>query len=270
MTRYRDTSPQDPAAGARADGARPWRGRSPSPGVVERRGNAGGVELGAEAGADALGAAGGPARLRGMGGADGATDRRGQRLEELENWEEVELRLRHRWSPYRVVKWYKERLPTDDPPIVRTLYSSCRARNRHGSWNHCSLSRRAKERLPRVLALKEQASLIETMIMRSSKTVAMESSMNGLLYPELRANIELLDRMLARHLASQAGDRYGAKVTQGGKEPGRDDLDDNQTRKLRELVSRIINLPSEEFIPTLVARIGSRRSSSPSSWARWW
>ncbi len=43
------------------------------------------------------------------------------------------------------------------------------------------------------------------------------------------------------------------KVTQGSKEAGRDDLGD---RELYELVSKIVNLPTEEFLPAIVELLG--------------
>jgi hypothetical protein len=61
--------------------------------------------------------------------------------------------------------------------------------------------------------------------MRLNKALNTEAAMDGLLYPEVRANMELLDRMLARHFTTQQEIGMERKVTQGDKHAGHDDLD---------------------------------------------
>jgi hypothetical protein len=94
--------------------------------------------------------------------------RRDRRLRAWPHWEEVELRLRHRWSPRQVVAWYRERWSSERPPSVPTLYRFLE--DQEAGWFLPELV--DTRRLPRVLALEEHAHLTITQLMRVKRAIA--------------------------------------------------------------------------------------------------
>src|SRR2546428_1732260 len=98
-----------------------------------------------------------------------AASLRDRRLRARPHWDDLELRLRHRWSPRQVVAWYRERWPAERPPSVPTLYRFLQDQE---AWFVPELV--DTRRLPRVLALEEHAHLTITQFMRVKRAIALE------------------------------------------------------------------------------------------------
>jgi len=88
------------------------------------------------------------------------------RLEQLEHWDEIELRLRWRWTPYEIERWHKQRWPGETPPSVRTLYRYLK--NKTATWFVSTLTQAELGTgvMPRLNVLQEQAHAIETLKLR--------------------------------------------------------------------------------------------------------
>src|SRR3989441_9434619 len=141
--------------------------------------------------------------------------RRDRRLRASPHWEEVELRLRHRWSPRQVVTWYRERWPSERPPSVPTLYRFLQ--DQDAGWFLPELV--DTRRLPRVLPLEEHAHLTVTQFMRVKRFLTLEEEF-GMLVPETRMNIALANQMLQTQfrMAQEMGlePKLGSPAPAGG------------------------------------------------------
>jgi hypothetical protein len=126
-----------------------------------------------------------------------------RRLEGLPSWPDIELRLRHRWPPERVIDWVKTAHPTVQVPSRMSLYRYIAGKPPGWFVSELMLAQSGRTSVERHLVLKRQADLIETQILRVSTALALESQLGGVLIPEVRANMELLDRMLEKHLKTQ-------------------------------------------------------------------
>src|SRR5437867_2032834 len=167
--------------------------------------------------------------------------RRDRRLRAWPHWEEVELRLRHRWSPRQVVTWYRERWPSERLPSAPTLYRFLE--DQEAGWFLPELV--DTRRLPRVLPLEEHADLMITQLMRVRRCLTLEEQF-GMPVPETRMNIALADQML------QTQFRMAQEM---GLEPKLDSMapadGDSGPSSLETLVRQIIALPTEEYLPLL-------------------
>src|SRR5437667_2496452 len=168
--------------------------------------------------------------------------RRDRRLRAWPHWEEVELRLRHRWSPRQVVTWYRERWPSERPPSVPTLYRFLE--DQDADWFLPELV--DTRRLPRVLSLEEHAHLTVTQFMRVKRFLTLEEQF-GMPVPETRLNIALADQMLQTQfrMAQEMGlePKLGSMAPAGGGESAGGAVED--------LARRIVELPTEQFLPLL-------------------
>jgi hypothetical protein len=111
----------------------------------------------------------------------------------------------------------------------------------------------------RILVLEKQANLIETQALRVNKALKKEGEMEGHLTPEIRANIELLDRLLHRHFVTQQDLGLEPKLAPAARDPKGDGggaPDSAVNQALKELVNRVHDLPDAEFLPAMVALIG--------------
>jgi hypothetical protein len=131
------------------------------------------------------------------------------------------------------------------------------------SWYvaHLVLEQSETARVPRrIMVLEQQANLIETQKLRLNRALEKEHSMDGHLTPEVRANIELTNRLLNDHLRNQQAVGLEPKVTPAGQEPrgarSASDTAPEPDPTTKALLDHVVNLPEGEFIPTLVALIG--------------
>jgi hypothetical protein len=160
-----------------------------------------------------------------------------------------------------VLEWHARTYPGERPPARRTLYRFVEDQPERWFVPKLGLDQTDMARVPpRIRVLEQQANLIETQTLRLNKALQRENAVDGPLSPEIRVNIELLDRLLHRHLVAQQDLGLEPKVTPGARKLGADDggdqPDNPATRTLAALVSRVVDLPEDAFMPTLVALIG--------------
>lgn len=161
----------------------------------------------------------------------------------------------HRWTPRDVIEWHRGAYPGDESPAERTLYRFLSGQTKEWFLEELFVHQVGKTRLPRILVLETEAMLIEMQKLRVSQALAAERQMNGLLYPELRANVELLHRMLRDHLIAQQELGLEPKVTAADRSA--DDLGSaHHDKELAQVIGRLLNLPSEEFMAALPSLLG--------------
>src|SRR5437016_6862875 len=164
-----------------------------------------------------------------------AASRRDRRLRAWPHWDDLELRLRHRWSPRQVVAWYRERCPAERPPSAPTTYRFLQGQD--AGWFLPELV--DTRRLPRVLPLEEHAHLTVTQLMRVKRYLTLEEQF-GMPIPEVRANIALADTLL------QAQFRMAQEM---GLEPKLDSMapaGESDQDGVEALARLIVALPKEE------------------------
>lgn len=157
-----------------------------------------------------------------------------ERVERYPRWDEIELRLRHRWPPAQVIRWFTETHPAEALPCARTLNKYVQGRPE--SWFVPALllddaargmaGRRVERRLQRLLVLERQAELISALTMRINRALDTEMKLEGFLLPEVRQNMELLAKMLKAHLDAQIELGVEAAV------PRRLDVHEESTRRV--------------------------------------
>jgi hypothetical protein len=144
---------------------------------------------------------------------------RERRLRALPHWEEIEVRLQHRWTPERVIAWHARTYPREAAPVRRTLYRFLQDQVQSWYVPQLALDQTDAHRVPpRILVLEKQANLIETQSLRLNKALKQEADMNAQLSREIRANIELLDRLLHRHFVTQQDVGLQPKLTPAARE----------------------------------------------------
>ena len=145
---------------------------------------------------------------------------REKRLRALPRWEDIKLRLQHRWTPDQVVGWHARTYPGEAAPVRRTLYRYLEDKPETWYAAQLAIDQTDTKRVPRrILVHEQQANLIETQTLRLNKALKKEDGMDGHLIPEVSRNIELLDRLHHRHLEAQQDLGLEPKVTAPGK-PG--------------------------------------------------
>jgi hypothetical protein len=177
-------------------------------------------------------------------------------------WEEIELRLRHRWTPRDVERWLRTQHPDAKTVSYQTLYRYLE--NKDEVWYVAPLVVAAELRrgVARLMVMQEHTALIEALKMRIRGALTLEASMGGLLIPEVRLNLELLGRLLGQHLKIQQqlglapvvpGAGHAGGFTTGGGDDGNDEHTD---RDFRAFVKAMVDLPPEQFGAALVQALG--------------
>ena len=185
---------------------------------------------------------------------------RGRRLRALPHWEELEVRLQHGWSPTEATEWYSRTYPTEQPPSRMTLYRFLEDKSKSWFLERLVIEQTV-QRIPKILILETEAHLIQTQLMRVNRALATEAEMQGLLYPQVTREIELAARRVKDHKATQQELGILPKLTQASKDEEPKDAD----RELHELVSRVMDLPTEEFLPALREILGPPPVKQPLS-----
>ncbi len=123
-------------------------------------------------------------------------------LRSLPHWEEIEVRLRQRWTPHAIVEWHCRQYPGRPQPSERALARFLQSKPT--SWFVVSLAVGpfTPSCVPRIFVLREQASLIEVQKLRLNKLLASEHDARHPI-AEVRQNIALLSDLYDAHLRAQ-------------------------------------------------------------------
>jgi len=201
--------------------------------------------------------------MAGLGQEEPITDsrRRERRLESFAHWDEILIRLQHRWPVRRVVRWHAERFPGAPCPPKSTLARY--VKGKPSSWfiSRLVLAESGTRMAQRLLVAEQQAEMIESMKMRIARALEFEASMNGLLIPEVRHNYEALGRMLVDHFRVQQElgleGRAGSMAPAGAQFPGTGPAVE------RAFVQKLVELPSDAFVGLLHRHFEDRRAKAP-------
>jgi hypothetical protein len=181
-------------------------------------------------------------------------ERRWRWLKKHPLWEEIELRLRHRWSPREVERWLRTDHATVKPVSFQTLYRYLEEKPEEWYIAAWAVSPRLQRSVSRLMVLEEHAALYEAMKRRVIKLLELETAMNGLPIPETRAGMEVLTRMLEAH--QRMLQQMGVVPSVGGALGRPADDDPGDDRGFAALVRQIVDLPKDEFGTLLTLALG--------------
>lgn len=120
----------------------------------------------------------------------------------LPHWDEIEGRLRCRWTPHQVVTWHGDQHPGGPQPTARALEEFLRKKPPSWFVVELAIGLFTPPRVPWISVLSGQAALIQILTLRLNTLLAMEHD-SGSSMPEVRQSIELLDKLYKSHLAAQ-------------------------------------------------------------------
>src|SRR6266540_5002821 len=177
---------------------------------------------------------------------------RERRMAGFKHWEEIQVRLQHRWPIRRVIAWHQRKYPGEPSPARMTLLRYVKSKPPGWFFSRLVLAESGTRTFQWQLVAERQAELLETMIMRLQAALKFEKEMNGILVPEVRKNFDLLNRMLLEHFRVQQAmgvePKHESMAPAAPRETGVAALD-----RMAQLVSRIVDLPKEEFLSLLHA-----------------
>src|SRR5262245_38051480 len=128
---------------------------------------------------------------------------RERRLMALPYWDEIEVRLRHRWTPDRVLEWYRRTYPDEPAPSRMSLYRYLKSQGASWYVPELVIKQTATTSVSRILVIEKQANLIRTQMLRLNSALAFEAKQESSMSSEVRANLELLNRLLESHRKAQ-------------------------------------------------------------------
>jgi hypothetical protein len=145
-------------------------------------------------------------------------DAREARLRQFERWPEMELRLRHRWGPDRVLNWYQQRWPGERAPSRRTLFRFLDGKPVEWFVSPLDAMELATVKVPRLLVLERQAAMIQVQEARIGRALQQEKLLQTGAKPyldsEIRENLALLARMYHDHFRTLQESGLEPKSTQ--------------------------------------------------------
>jgi hypothetical protein len=172
-------------------------------------------------------------------------------------WDEIEQRLRHRWSPREVQRWLKTRYPDQKSIHFTTLYRYLEDKDAEWFVTELVASPRLQRGVARLMVLQEHARLIEALKGRLKAALTLEQSLSGLLMTEVRTNMDLLGRLLSEHFRMQQQSGVAPVMPGPGKPDdvaGEDDAGDD--RSFRTFVKSMLDLPPDQFGEALILALG--------------
>jgi hypothetical protein len=131
-----------------------------------------------------------------------SSDSSSPRLRALPHWDEIEYRLRGRWTPERVVAWHSEQYPQAAQPTVRALVGCLRRKPMSWFVVELAIASFTPPRGYPIVVLAELAALIQIQKFRLNKLLATEHDAGGHT-PEVRQNIEVLSKMYHEYWTAQ-------------------------------------------------------------------
>src|SRR4030095_4732273 len=98
-------------------------------------------------------------------------DQQEARLRKFPSWDSLELRLRHKWPPDKVLAWHQKHFPGEPAPSRRTLFRYLATGPK--SWFVSSLDEAelGTEVVPRLLVLERQVTMIRVMEERINRAL---------------------------------------------------------------------------------------------------
>jgi uncharacterized protein (DUF2126 family) len=173
---------------------------------------------------------------------------RERRLEAYSHWDELLVRLQHRWAPDRVIRWHEQQYPGEPCPPKTTLFRYVKSKPPGWFISRLVLAESGTRTVRNQLVVERQSELIESLVMRLQAARQFEEGMNGLLIPEVTKNYELLSRLLVEHfrVLQEMGlePKHGSMApAPAGAEPGAGGVD--------RIARMIVELPKEQFLPLL-------------------
>jgi hypothetical protein len=184
---------------------------------------------------------------------------RERRLQAYPHWDEIQVRLQHRWAPDRVIKWHEEKFPGAPCPPRSTLFRYVKSKPHGWFISRLILAEGGTRTSQFQLVSERQSEMIESMFMRLAAARQFEETMNGLLIPEVRHNYEALGRMLVDHF--RVLQEMGVEPKQGSMVPTAAPAADTGTERM--LVQRIVDLPSDEFLGLMHQHFAEKRLKAP-------
>src|SRR4030095_6792594 len=184
---------------------------------------------------------------------------RERRLQAYPPWDEIQLRLQHRWSPDRVIRWHEQQYPGDQCPAKTTLFRYLKSKPPGWFVSRLILTESGTKTVQNQLAAERQSELIESQVMRRAAARQFEDGMNGLLIPEVSKNYDLLSRLLVDHF--RVLQEMGLEPKQGSMGPTAAPGADTGTERM--LVQRIVDLPSDQFLELLHQHFAEKRLKAP-------
>jgi hypothetical protein len=186
---------------------------------------------------------------------------RERRLRQHPQWEEIELRLRCRWAPERVIRWLVEKCPGEPHPSKMTLFRF--VKSKPDAWFIAPLlpGQTGTRSVPRQLVVQRQSELLELQVMRVAGARQVELAMDGLLIPEVGRQIDLLDRMYLNHFRTQQ--ELGLEPKHGSMIPNAAPAGETGTTLERAFIQKIVDLPSDDFLAVMHRHFEDRRAKAP-------
>src|SRR6266849_3625152 len=166
---------------------------------------------------------------------------RERRLAQFAHWDEIQVRLQHRWPPDRVIRWHEQQYPGDPCPPKTTLFRYVKSKPPGWFISRLILGESGTKTVRNQLVAERQSEMIESQVMRLAAGRQFEDSLNGLLSPEVRMNFELLDTMLTNHF--RVLQELGLEPKHGSMAPTGAPAAESGTEKL--VIQRIVELPHE-------------------------
>jgi len=188
-------------------------------------------------------------------------DRKWRKLLAHPLWDEIETRLRSRWSPRRVVIWLEREHPKTPKIHFVTMYRYLQ--DKPAGWFIDPLvfleGHRGYSRVSRLMVMEEHAEAFLLLKRRVDKAAELEAGFDGMLYPEVRANIELLARMTEQHLKMQQALGYAPAGGQYARVQGMplNEDDGGNDRGWLTFVNKMVQLPEQEFLELVRLALGS-------------
>ena len=91
---------------------------------------------------------------------------RERRLARFAHWDEIQVRLQHRWPVQRVLAWHQKKWPNDPHPAKMTLFRYIKSKAPGWFVSRLVLAESGTETAHNQLVAERQSELIESLVMR--------------------------------------------------------------------------------------------------------
>src|SRR4029450_2952776 len=87
---------------------------------------------------------------------------RESRLQAYPHWDDIQVRLQHRWAPDRVIKWHEQQYPGDPCPAKTTLFRYLKSKPQGWFVSRLILTESGTKTVQNQLVAERQSELIES------------------------------------------------------------------------------------------------------------